>query len=97
MKEEVIMVNEKDLYKRKIQAQVDIWKAELKKFQAQLAGNSADMQMKIKQEIKDLEGKIEEGEAKLKQLGETGDDAWESIKDSVKSAWESWNLPGIKG
>jgi DNA-binding transcriptional MerR regulator len=89
------MVNEKDLYQRKIQAQVDIWKAELSKFKAMLSGNSADVQMKIKEQMKELEGKIEEGEAKLKQLAETSDDAWESIKASVKSTWESWNLPGI--
>lgn len=89
------MVNEKDLYKRKIQSQVDIWKAELSKYQAMLAGSAVDMQLKIKQEIKNLEGKIEEGEAKLKQLAETSDDAWESIKASVKSTWDSWDLPGI--
>jgi uncharacterized membrane-anchored protein YhcB (DUF1043 family) len=89
------MVNEKERYQRQIQAQVDKWKAELSKFQGMLAGNSAEMQEKIKQQIKELEGKVAEGEDKLKQMAETSDDAWESIKESVKSTWDSWNLPGI--
>ncbi|MFO7623236.1 MAG: hypothetical protein R6V73_02710 [Anaerolineales bacterium] len=89
------MVNEKERYQKQIQAQVDKWKAELSKFKDMLAGNSADMQEKIKQQIKELEGKIAEGEDKLKQLSETSDDAWESIKESVKKTWDSWNLPGI--
>jgi chromosome segregation ATPase len=90
------MVNEKELYQRKIQAKVNEWKAELGKLQALLTGTDADARLKIKEQIKELEGKIQEGEAKLRELTETTDDAWESIKDSVKSTWDSWNLPGIQ-
>jgi DNA-binding protein H-NS len=54
---ETNMVNEKERYQKQIQAQVDKWKAELSKFKDMLAGNSADMQEKIKQQIKELEGK----------------------------------------
>ena len=89
------MVNEKELYQKNIQAQVSLWKAELEKFKAMAVADRADLTHRIEKEIKDLEAKIAEGEEKLKQLTETSDDAWESIKDSVKSTWESWKLPGI--
>jgi archaellum component FlaC len=89
------MVNEKELYQKQIQAKVNEWKAELNQFKEMLAGTSTDAQLKMKEQIKELEGKIEEGETKLSELSETSDDAWDSIKESVKSTWESWNLPGI--
>lgn len=34
-------------------------------------------------------------EGKLQQLAGTSDDAWESMKESVKSTWELWNLPCV--
>ena len=89
------MVNEKELYEKNIKAQVGLWKAELEKFQTMAVSDSADLKLKLEKEIKDLEAKIAEGEEKLMQLTETTDDAWELIKESVKSSWESWNLPGI--
>jgi predicted nucleic acid-binding Zn-ribbon protein len=83
------LVNEKDLYQRKMQAQIDEWKAELSKLRAQSSGASADAQMELNQQIKELEGKVEEGEKKLTELSEASEEAWVSIKDGFDSAWES--------
>lgn len=89
------MVNEKELYQKNIQTQVELWKAELEKFKAMAVANSTELKLMINQEIRYWETKINEGEEKLKQLSEADDDVWESIKESVKSTWESWKLPGI--
>jgi septal ring factor EnvC (AmiA/AmiB activator) len=83
------MVNEKELYQKKIQAQLDEWKAELKKQKAKASGVSTDAQIELNKEIKELESKIEEGEQKLAELSESSDDAWESIKDGFDASWES--------
>ena len=43
----------------------------------------------MNQQVKELEGKIHEGEKKLAELSETSDEAWQSIKDGFESGWES--------
>ena len=82
-------MNEKELYQQKKQAQLDEWKAEIDKLKAKASGASADAQIKLNKQIEALEGKIEEGKAKLAEIAEAGEDAWESIKDGVESAWDS--------
>ena len=81
-------MSDKELYQQKKQSQLDEWKADVDKLKAKVSGASADAQLEINKQIRDLESKIEEGKVKLSELAEAGEDAWESIKDSVKSAWE---------
>ena len=82
-------MNEKELYQQKMQARLDEWKAEIARLKAKASGASADVQLEVNRKIETLEGKIEEGKAKLAELAEAGEDAWESIKDGVESAWDS--------
>jgi hypothetical protein len=79
-------MTEKELYQQKRQAQLDEWRAEVSKLKAKTSGASADVQLEMKQQIRALEGKIEEGKTKLVQLTAASDEAWESIKDGVESA-----------
>jgi len=82
-------MNDKELYQQKKQAQLDEWRAEVDKLKAKASEGIADAQLEMHKQIKALESKIEEGKTKLSQLAESGDDAWESIKDGVESAWDS--------
>jgi chromosome segregation ATPase len=82
-------MNEKELYQQKKQAQLDEWQAELEELKAKASGASADAQLKMNTQIEALEGKIEEGKAKLAEIGEASEGAWESIKEGVESAWDS--------
>jgi hypothetical protein len=43
----------------------------------------------VPKQIEALEGKIEEGEAKLVEIAHASEEAWESIKECVESAWGS--------
>ena len=81
-------MSDKELYQQKKQSQLDEWKADVDKLKAKVSGASADAQLEINKQIRDLESRIEKGKAKLSELAEAGEDAWESIKDGVKSAWE---------
>lgn len=47
------------------------------------------MGLKLIEQVKTLEGKVEEARSKLKELSETSDDAWDSVKEGVDSAWDS--------
>jgi len=82
-------MNEKELYQQKAKAQLDEWKAELDKLQAKVSGASADKQLEMNEQIRALEGKIEEGKARLAEIREASEDAWESIKEGVESAQSS--------
>lgn len=82
-------MNEKELYQQKKQAQLDEWKAEVDKLKAKASGASADAQLEWNRQIEALEGKIENGKAKLAEVADASEDAWESIKDGAESAWDS--------
>ncbi len=82
-------MNEKELYQQKMQARLDEWKAEVTKLKAKASGASADVQLDMNKQIKVLERSIEEGKAKLSEIAEASEGAWESIKDGVESAWDS--------
>ena len=80
---------DKELYQRKMQAQLDEWKADVDKLKAKASRASADTQLKMNEQIKALDSKIAEGKAKLSELSRAGEDAWESIREGVESAWDS--------
>jgi len=82
-------MSDKELYQQKKQSQLDEWKAEVDKLKAKASDASADAQLEVNKQIKDLESKIEEGKAKLSELAEAGEDVWESVKEGVESAWDS--------
>jgi len=82
-------VSERELYQKKMRAQLDEWKAELAKMKAQAEGASADAQLTWKREVEELEREIAQGERRLEELGEASGDAWESVKRGAESAWES--------
>ena len=80
-------MDEKRLYQQKWQAQLDQWQAEIDKFKAKASGASADAQLRLNSEIKVLQGRIDEGKAKLAQIAAASDDAWQSLKQGGDSAW----------
>ena len=82
-------MDERELYQQKQKAQLDEWKAQLDKLKAKAAGASADAKLKLNEQIKMLESKVQDAEAKLSELAKAGDDAWDSIKAGVDAAWNS--------
>lgn len=82
-------MNDRELYQRKMQARLDESKAEIDKLKAKASGASADVQLDINRQIRVLERNIQEGRAKLSEIASAGEDALESIKEGVESAWDS--------
>ncbi len=83
------MINDKELYQQKKQAQLDEWKAEIDKLKAKADMASADTQIKINAQIKTLEHKLDEGNAKLSELTKATGEAYDSVKTGVESAWDT--------
>ena len=82
-------MSELDLYLKKLQAQLDEWKAELDKQKARASGLSADVQLEVNKQIKAFESRLEQAKTKLSELSEVGEDAWVAVRADVESAWDS--------
>jgi mevalonate kinase len=77
----------KEAYKQKIEAELELAQAKLAEFKAQTKSSAADARIKYAKHVDDVEQKVDATKAKLKELGEASDDAWEQLKDGVESAW----------
>lgn len=82
-------MDEREQYRRKAQAQLDEWTADLEKLKARASGASAEARLQMNEQIKELEGKVEESKVQVAELSETSDEAWELVKERFDSAWES--------
>lgn len=82
-------MSNKELYKQKKQAQLDEWRADIDKLKAKAAGASADAKLEMNKKIQLLENKMKEGKAKLAELADASDEAWETFKDGVETSWDS--------
>ena len=80
-------MNTKEAYKQKIEAELELAQARLAEFKAKAKISTADARIKYAKQIDELEQKIDATKAKLKELGEASEDAWERLKDGVESAW----------
>lgn len=79
-------MSNKEAYKQKVRAQLDEWKAEADKLRAKIKKNQADKKIDSSKYLDELKVKQQEARAKLKQLEDSGEDAWEDIKSGLEKA-----------
>lgn len=77
----------KEVYKQKIEAEMELSQAKLAELRAKAKSSVADARVKYAKQLDDLELGIEATKAKLKELGEANEDAWEHLKAEIESAW----------
>jgi len=82
-------MNDKELYRQKLQAELDEWKAENAKLKAKAAVAKAEAQLTMNKHIARLDYRLNDAQAKLSALAEASEDAWDSVKNGVESAWNS--------
>ncbi|MGA7306893.1 MAG: hypothetical protein WBW88_18615 [Rhodothermales bacterium] len=80
----------KEAYQKKMEAQLNEWKADIDKLKAKADMQSVDMRREFQEQIRDLRSMQETAGRKLATLKEAGDDAWEDLKDGIDSAWASF-------
>lgn len=85
-------MEDKKNYQEKMEAQIDEWKKDLEALKARANAAKTDLKLKYEEQIKELEPKIAEGKAKLKELADATDDAWEEVKDGAESIWEQMKI-----
>jgi len=82
-------MSKKDEYKKKIEAEVELVQAKLAEWKANVKNTAEDARIKYAKQVDELEQKMETTKARLKELGEGGEDAWERLKDGVEGAWDA--------
>lgn len=76
----------KEAYKQKAEAELELAHARLVEFKAKAKSFTADTRLKYARHVDELEHGIATAKARLKELGEAGEDAWEKVKDGMESA-----------
>ncbi|WP_342070301.1 coiled coil domain-containing protein [Yoonia algicola] len=79
----------KDAYVQKLQAQLDEWNAEIDKLKSKTDSAQADAKIEYYEQIDNLRQQQLEAQARLNELQNAGETAWEDLKAGVESAWYS--------
>jgi hypothetical protein len=77
----------KEAYKQKIEAELELAQAKFAEIKAKAKLSTADARIKHANQVSEIEQKVDATKAKLKELGQASEDAWEQLKDGVESAW----------
>lgn len=79
----------KEAYQKKMQAQLDVWSAEIDRLKAQAARMEADAQIRSMKQIDGLRAKRDAAAEELARLERAGDEAWEDLKNGIEGAWDA--------
>lgn len=77
----------KEAYENKLQAQLDLWRAEADKLQAKARGAGADTQIKMNEEAEALRARIDKAQTKLNGLKDSGTEALDDLKGGFEQSW----------
>ena len=82
----------REAYKQKIEAELELAQAKLAEFKAQAKISTADARIQHAKQVDEIEQRVGATKAKLKELCEASEDAWEQLKDGVESAWSTLSV-----
>ncbi len=82
-------MSKKDEYRRKLQAQLEQWEAELKEYRARAVEAGAEAQAWLHEELQALEPRVAEVRATLSELSQAGEETWARIQQDMEPLWAS--------
>jgi hypothetical protein len=83
------IMNDKDVYRQKLQAQLDEWKLEINKLKARAKTANAEAKKEMDKAIDALEHGLQSASTRLTELSAASESALESLKHGAESAWSS--------
>jgi len=78
-------------YKLKVEAEIELAQAKLAELKAHAKNTAADARIKLEGMIYDLERMLDGTKTKLRELGTSGEGAWDELKDGVDVAWSEFS------
>lgn len=82
-------MNTKDVYKQKIEAELELVNANLEVLKAKAKIANSDIKINYLKEIETLEKNYAIVQSKIQKLGEVGEGTWDHLKNDIENAWES--------
>jgi chromosome segregation ATPase len=82
------MTEKRDAYLQKLKAKLDEWNAEIDLLAAKADQAEADAKIGYQQRLADLRAKRAEMEAKINDLQQAGEGAWEDLKQGLDNSWQ---------
>jgi len=80
-------MDERAAYRRKLEARLDQWQAEIDKLRAKAVEAGADASIAYQEQVEKLRGQQDAARDRLKQIDEAGGEAWKDLKAGVEKAW----------
>lgn len=81
-------MSDRDHYVEKARARMDQWDAEIDKAKAKLDEAEADEKIEYQKQLDNMRAQRADAEAKLKEIAEAGDDAWDDVRAGFERAWD---------
>ena len=76
-------------YREKIEAELEMAKARLEHLRERANLASAETALLYRRQIDELEMRVAETRARLREMNDADESGWENFKDSVQRAWDS--------
>ena len=76
-------------YREKVEAELEMAKARLEHLREKANIASAETAPLYRRQIDELEMRVAETRARLREMNDADDSAWENFKDGVQRAWDS--------
>ncbi|MDP2761929.1 MAG: hypothetical protein Q8O64_16310 [Sideroxyarcus sp.] len=77
-----------EAYRQKKAAQLKEWGAQIDLLEAKLGNTSADMKVKLAEQLQALRDQHRAASEKLKEVGTASGEAWEQIKTTADTIWD---------
>ncbi len=76
-------------YIQKLKDKLDEWDADIDEFEASAQRAKADIKYELEDQITSLKVKRDLAKLKLAELVDSGEEAWQDIKEGADEAWSS--------
>jgi len=86
----------KETYKKKLEAQLNEWIAQIKLLDARAQNAEAGEKLRYLRDLDVLHAKRREVARKMKELETAGDDAWEKVKVTADDVWNYFRKSAAK-
>ncbi|WP_025916501.1 hypothetical protein [Herminiimonas sp. CN] len=82
-------MNNRQEFIQKMKAQLDQWSIEIDKLSVRAEAAQEEAKLKYQAQIDALKQQREAAKLKLHELQSSSEDAWDSVREGMESAWES--------
>lgn len=80
----------KETYVEMLKAKRDEWNAEIDALAARAEHAQAELAMRYRQKIEELQAKIKDAEERIDAANDAGEAAWKEMKQDMRSSFQTW-------